>query len=305
MYFQNILILSKNLKISLNFLIKKNDFKLIMIFYLTWKKSNESPQSKLKHIRFGLALSIFSWLTMAIIVAILGFMMDSGNWLTDKTLLTGFTNPLYLPQLYFRTPLAMALGGSFVLFLTMIYVKKDNIIRVEDNGRGIPTEEHPVEKLSSLEIVLTQLHAGGKFDNDTYKVSGGLHGVGVSVVNALSEWLEVTVYREPSIFFQRYLKGIPVAPVAVIGETENTGTVVRFKADDTILDAKEYSYRVLTERFRELAFLNKGIRIAIRDERAEEVREHEFHFEGGIKSFITHLNESNTQLTGPLADGAA
>jgi len=173
-----------------------------------------------------------------------------------------------------------------------IIIEKDNIIRVEDNGRGIPTEEHPTEKLSSLEIVLTQLHAGGKFDNDTYKVSGGLHGVGVSVVNALSEWLEVTVYRSPSVFYQRYQRGIPVAPVTVIGETENTGTVVRFKVDNTILDAKEYSYRVLTERFRELAFLNKGIRIAIRDERAEEVREHEFHFEGGIKSFITYLNES-------------
>ncbi len=173
-----------------------------------------------------------------------------------------------------------------------ITIEKDNIIRVEDNGRGIPTEEHPVEKLSSLEIVLTQLHAGGKFDNDTYKVSGGLHGVGVSVVNALSQWLEVTVYRAPTIFYQRYQKGIPVAPVTTIGETEKTGTVIRFKVDETILDAKEFSYRVLSERFRELAFLNKGIKIAIKDDRAEEVREKVFHFEGGIKSFITYLNES-------------
>ncbi len=173
-----------------------------------------------------------------------------------------------------------------------VTIEKDNIIRVEDNGRGIPTEPHPLEKISSLEVVLTQLHAGGKFDNNTYKVSGGLHGVGVSVVNALSEWLEVTVHRDPSIFYQEYKKGVPVAPVSTVGETGRTGTAVRFKFDPSIIDATEYSYRVLTERFRELAFLNKGIKISIADERGEERKFTEFHFEGGIRSFIQHLNES-------------
>lgn len=173
-----------------------------------------------------------------------------------------------------------------------VTIEKDNIIRVEDNGRGIPVELHPVEKISSLEVVLTQLHAGGKFDNDTYKVSGGLHGVGVSVVNALSEWLEVTVHRDPSIHYQRYRRGIPDKPVEIIGETDKTGTVVRFKADTTILETDQYSYGVLTERFRELAFLNKGIVISIADERGETLRQQTFHFEGGIKSFIQHLNSS-------------
>lgn len=173
-----------------------------------------------------------------------------------------------------------------------VTIEKDNIIRVEDNGRGIPVEMHPVEKISSLEVVLTQLHAGGKFDNDTYKVSGGLHGVGVSVVNALSEWLEVTVHRDPSIHYQRYRRGIPEKPVEVIGDTDITGTVVRFKADTSILESDQYSYGVLTERFRELAFLNKGIVISIADERGETLRQQTFHFEGGIKSFIQHLNAS-------------
>jgi DNA gyrase subunit B len=173
-----------------------------------------------------------------------------------------------------------------------VTLEKGNVVRVEDNGRGIPTEPHPVEKISSLEVVLTQLHAGGKFDNDTYKVSGGLHGVGVSVVNALSEWLEVTVHRDPSIFHQRYQKGIPLVPVQITGATDKTGTMVRFKADTTILESDQYSYGVLAERFRELAFLNKGIVITITDERGETPRKQTFHFEGGIKSFIAHLNTS-------------
>ncbi len=173
-----------------------------------------------------------------------------------------------------------------------VTIEKGNVIRVEDNGRGIPTEPHPVEKISSLEVVLTQLHAGGKFDNDTYKVSGGLHGVGVSVVNALSDWLEVTVHRYPSVFFQEYRKGVPLKPVEVVGESEHTGTIVRFKADTSIMETDQYSYGVLAERFRELAFLNKGIVISITDERGESPRHQSFHFEGGIKSFISHLNSS-------------
>lgn len=177
-----------------------------------------------------------------------------------------------------------------------VTIERGNIIRVEDNGRGIPTESHPVEKISSLEVVLTQLHAGGKFDNNTYKVSGGLHGVGVSVVNALSDWLEVTVHREPSVYFQRYQRGVPVSPVAVIGETDRTGTIVRFKVDTTILETDQYSYGVLTERFRELAFLNKGLVVSIADERGESMKRQTFHFEGGIKSFITHLNTSKKTI---------
>jgi len=173
-----------------------------------------------------------------------------------------------------------------------ITIERGNIVRIEDDGRGIPTELHPGENISSLEVVLTQLHAGGKFDNDSYKVSGGLHGVGVSVVNALSEWLEVTVYREPSIYHQEYRRGVPTKPVEIIGQTDRTGTVIRFKADTTILDSDQFSFGVLAERFRELAFLNKGLLISITDQRGETLREQSFHFEGGIKSFIAHLNTS-------------
>jgi DNA gyrase subunit B len=177
-----------------------------------------------------------------------------------------------------------------------VTIEKGNIVRVEDDGRGIPVEMHPVEKVSSLEVVLSQLHAGGKFDNDSYKVSGGLHGVGVAVVNALSEWLEVTVYRGSDIYYQRYQKGVPEKPVAIIGQTEKTGTVVRFKADTTILESDDFSFGVLAERLRELAFLNKGINISIADERGEMLKEKTFHFSGGIKSFIQHLNSSKKAI---------
>ncbi|MFA5513510.1 MAG: DNA topoisomerase (ATP-hydrolyzing) subunit B [Sphaerochaetaceae bacterium] len=177
-----------------------------------------------------------------------------------------------------------------------VTIEKGNIIRVEDNGRGIPVEIHPVEKISTLEVVLSQLHAGGKFDNNSYKVSGGLHGVGVSVVNALSEWLEVTVYRRPDIHFQRYHRGAAESPVAVIGKSERSGTLVRFKADTTILEGDDFSYGVLAERLRELAFLNKGILITITDERPEVPKNQSFHFSGGIKSFIKHLNSSKKAI---------
>ena len=173
-----------------------------------------------------------------------------------------------------------------------IAIEKGNVIRVEDNGRGIPVDLHPSEQISTLQVVMTQLHAGGKFDNETYKVSGGLHGVGVSVVNALSDWLEVTVHRAPHIYYQEYRKGVPLQDVEIIGDTDRNGTTVRFMVDYSIIDKENYSYRVLTERFRELAFLNKGIRIGVRDEREDEVKEHHFHYEGGINEFIRHLNES-------------
>jgi len=173
-----------------------------------------------------------------------------------------------------------------------IVIEKENIMRIEDNGRGIPVELHPGENKSTLEVVLTQLHAGGKFDNESYKVSGGLHGVGVSVVNALSEWLEVSVYRDGKVYFQRYLKSFPQEPVKEIGESDKTGTLVRFKVDTSILETDDFSFGVLAERFRELAFLNKGIVITIVDERLEEPKKQQFHFEGGIKSFIQHLNST-------------
>ncbi len=171
-----------------------------------------------------------------------------------------------------------------------VTIEPGNIVMVEDNGRGIPVDMHPTEGKSTLEVVLTQLHAGGKFDKNSYKVSGGLHGVGVSVVNALSDWMEVTVYRAPHIYQQVYRKGIPDHDVAIVGETDRIGTTVRFRPDTSIMETDHFSYDVLSERFRELAFLNKGITISIADSRNEELRSQSFHFEGGIKSFVEHLN---------------
>ncbi|MFA6688036.1 MAG: DNA topoisomerase (ATP-hydrolyzing) subunit B [Sphaerochaetaceae bacterium] len=173
-----------------------------------------------------------------------------------------------------------------------VTIDPGQIVSVDDNGRGIPVDIHPTEKKSTLEVVLTQLHAGGKFDKNSYKVSGGLHGVGVSVVNALSEWMEVTVFRAPNVFRQVYHRGVPDEPVKIIGETDRSGTIVRFKPDTTIMETDDFSYGVLSERFRELAFLNKGITISITDNRGEEKRSRSFHFEGGIKSFVQHLNDN-------------
>ncbi len=177
-----------------------------------------------------------------------------------------------------------------------VVIEKNNIIRVEDDGRGIPVDEHPVEKVSALEIVLTRLHAGGKFDKNSYKVSGGLHGVGVSVVNALSSWCSVEVHRDGKIYFQEYKRGVPVKPVEVIGDSDRTGTIVRFKADDEIFETTEYSFDVLSNRLRELAFLNKGIKITISDERIPIKREREYQFEGGVKSFVEYLNENKNPI---------
>ncbi len=177
-----------------------------------------------------------------------------------------------------------------------VVIEKNNIIRVEDDGRGIPVDEHPVEKVSALEIVLTKLHAGGKFDKNSYKVSGGLHGVGVSVVNALSSWCSVEVHRQGKIYFQEYKRGVPLAPVRVIGENTTSGTIVRFKADDEIFDTTEYSFVILSNRLRELAFLNKGIHIRFADERISIRREREYQFEGGVKSFVEYLLENKTPI---------
>ncbi len=177
-----------------------------------------------------------------------------------------------------------------------VTIEKGNIIRVIDNGRGIPVDEHPIEKISALEIVMTKLHAGGKFDKGSYKVSGGLHGVGVSVVNALSSWCTAEVHRQGNIYFQKYKIGKPQSAVAITGESSKTGTIIRFKADDSIFDGTEYSFDVLSNRLRELAFLNRGIKIIIEDDRLPRKREREFQFEGGVKSFVSYLSENKNPI---------
>ena len=178
----------------------------------------------------------------------------------------------------------------------IVNVLPDNIIEVIDNGRGIPTGIHPKYGKSALEIVLTVLHAGGKFENDNYKVSGGLHGVGVSVVNALSEWLEVEVNRDGKIWYQKYNRGIPVEPVKTIGETEVTGTKVTFKADYEIFETLVYSFETLDTRLKELAYLNKGLRIILTDKRKSPEVVADLKFEGGIVDYIKDVEKDNTPL---------
>lgn len=177
-----------------------------------------------------------------------------------------------------------------------VTIKKDNIIQVEDDGRGIPVDMHPKLKISALEVVMTKLHAGGKFDNETYKVSGGLHGVGVSVVNALSTELIAEVNKDGKLYRQVYHRGIPEEPVKEIGTSSKTGTTVTFKADDEIFETTEYDYKILANRLRELAFLNRGIRITLIDKREAKAVSNEFYYEGGIEMFITHLNENKKTL---------
>jgi DNA gyrase subunit B len=178
----------------------------------------------------------------------------------------------------------------------VLLINADNSITVSDNGIGIPTELHPKTGISTVETVLTVLHAGGKFDNDAYKVSGGLHGVGLSVVNALSKTLEVTVKRDGNIYFQRYHRGIPEEKLKVIGQTEETGTAISFWPDEEIFESTVYEYDTLEHRLREMAFLNRGLFISITDLRDEEPKVQEFHYEGGIKSFVDYINEDKTPL---------
>ncbi|WP_460545807.1 ATP-binding protein, partial [Echinicola sediminis] len=146
-----------------------------------------------------------------------------------------------------------------------VTVQEDNSVKVSDNGRGIPTDMHEKEKRSALEVVMTVLHAGGKFDKDTYKVSGGLHGVGVSCVNALSTMLKATVYRNGKVFEQEYSRGVPQTPVNEIGTTDKRGTTIHFKPDGEIFNVTEYKYETIATRLREMAFLNAGIRIYLKD----------------------------------------
>ena len=178
-----------------------------------------------------------------------------------------------------------------------VIIEPGNIISVEDDGRGIPVEIHPKTKISTAETVYTVLHAGGKFGGDSgYKVSGGLHGVGSSVVNALSEWTEVTIQRDGGIFQMKFERGKTVEKLTRIGNSNKTGTKVRFLADDTIFETLEYEYEVLEKRFREMAFLTKGLRITLEDRRGEEVRKSDFCFEGGLISFVEFLNKNKESL---------
>ncbi|MBP9942940.1 MAG: DNA topoisomerase (ATP-hydrolyzing) subunit B [Desulfomicrobium sp.] len=172
-----------------------------------------------------------------------------------------------------------------------VTVHMDNSVSIVDNGRGIPVDMHPKEKKPALEVVMTVLHAGGKFDNDTYKVSGGLHGVGVSVVNALSEYLEVTVSRNGLRHYQRYKRGVPQAPLAVVGETDKTGTLVRFKPDEEIFEELDFQYDVLAKRFEELAYLNPGIKIEFFDEKSQN--RDVYKYDGGLPLFIKNKNQDN------------
>ena len=183
-------------------------------------------------------------------------------------------------------------------FATTIEVAIDdgNVVTVRDDGRGIPVDEHPTEKVSALEVVMTTLHAGGKFNNRSYAVSAGLHGVGVSVVNALARWCRVDIHKLGQVYHQAYRRGVPDAPVAVTGSTDRTGTVTSFLADDEIFETIEYSFDLLTTRLRELAFLNRGIRITLTDRRTDPHRGHAFEFAGGVKQFIEYLNANKQPI---------
>jgi DNA gyrase subunit B len=175
-----------------------------------------------------------------------------------------------------------------------ITLEKDNVVTVSDDGRGIPVEKHPKFGISGVELVMTKLHAGGKFDQQTYKVSGGLHGVGVSVVNALSEWLEVEVHRNDLKYQQRYQRGTQDSPLEKIGKTEKTGTIVRFRPDTEIFGDTELHFETIFKRIRELAYLNRGLRITILDKVND--RQESFKFDGGIVEFVEFINHGKNVL---------
>src|SRR5450759_2085464 len=176
----------------------------------------------------------------------------------------------------------------------LVKIRMDNSILVDDNGRGIPVDIHRTEGVSAAEVALTRLHAGAKFSNDSYKISGGLHGVGVSVVNALSVYLDLEVRRDGGVYSQSYVRGVPNAPLEQVGKTKSRGTKVTFKPDDTIFEETEFSYDIISNRLRELAFLNSGVKITLIDERDD--RQSEFFFEGVIVSFVEYINRNKKVL---------
>ena len=179
-----------------------------------------------------------------------------------------------------------------------VTIHEGNCVSVEDDGRGMPVDIHPKAGVPAVEVIFTQLHAGGKFGGGAYKVSGGLHGVGASVVNALSNWLEVEITRDGNIYRQRYERGHVKTKLDIIGTCKKSlhGSKVTFRADETIFETVEFDYNTLKQRLREMAFLTKGLKITLRDERGEQDVEHVFHYEGGIKEFVTYLNRSTTAL---------
>jgi len=188
-----------------------------------------------------------------------------------------------------------ALAGHATHIEVTIHI--DNSVTVVDDGRGIPVDIHPDEGVSAAEVVLTKLHAGGKFDSNSYKVSGGLHGVGVSCVNALAEFLQLEIWRDKATWEQEYVRGVPKAPLQKTGKAGNkTGTKITFRPDFTIMDPGAFNFDTLAQRLRELAFLNKGLKITLTDEREDPVKNHEFHYSGGIAEFIKHLNRGKNTL---------
>jgi DNA gyrase subunit B len=181
-----------------------------------------------------------------------------------------------------------------------VTINSDNSVTVQDNGRGIPVDMHPTEKVPGVELAMLTLHAGGKFDKESYKVSGGLHGVGVSVVNALSEWLEVEIHRDGKIWRQKYGRGRKKSELKQGGKTDKAGTVVRFKADSEVFTELEFDFDTLATRLRELAFLNRGVRITLKDDRPDRERKGKYQYDGGIKEFVKFLRGNRKPLHGEV-----
>ena len=177
-----------------------------------------------------------------------------------------------------------------------VKINSDGSVTVSDDGRGIPVDIHKGEKKSAAEVIMTQLHAGGKFDHDSYKVSGGLHGVGVSVVNALSENLKLEIHRDGKKYFIEFKNGEAKSPLKVLGKSKNTGTSINFKPSNEIFSSTKFSEKTLTKRMRELAFLNKGIKITLTDATTKKERINEFKFDGGILEFVNFLDEKREKL---------
>ncbi len=213
----------------------------------------------------------------------------------------GTTGPEGLHHLVYEV-VDNSVDEAVIGFCTQVQVtiEPDEIVCVTDDGRGIPTDMHPTEGISALEVVMTRLNAGGKFDKKSYKVSSGLHGVGVSMVNALSEWCEVNVHRDGKVHQQRYQRGTPDASVQETGTTDGHGTITRFKPDSEIFSEVEFSFDMLSARLRELAFLNRGVSIELIDSRNDQHRSSKFKFDGGVRSFVEYLHQTKKVIHDPV-----